>query len=145
VLRGRCGLFALGDLVADGAHDRGVAHGTVVDGRAVDDGDGIEQAATLDLGDDLGELTADIGVLSVVVGNDDLIAEAALELFANDGRDLLRRPRGASTAGEARGLRGDVEDVDLDGLGHGVLLQMVESSLAELDCAHGAHADAGAA
>jgi hypothetical protein len=106
------GGLTLRKLVADGAHDRGIADGSVVERDVVDHGHGIEQPAVLDLLDDLEVLGAYVRLVDVEVRHLDVVTVAASELVADDGRDLLRRPRRASTAGETDGRGGDIEYVD---------------------------------
>ena len=50
------GGLALGELVADGAHDGGVADRAIVEGQAVDDGHGVQQPLGAELVDELGVL-----------------------------------------------------------------------------------------
>ena len=63
-------------------------------------------------------LRAHVVCVDVAVQTCGVVAEAALDLGADDRRDLLRRPGRASTAREAVGGCGDVEDLDDDGLSH---------------------------
>lgn len=111
-------LRALGHLVLDCAHDRGVADGPIVDKHSVDRSHGVHQSALLDLGNHLGVLSAFVSQLYVVVQNPSFIAVAPLEFGADDGCDLLRRPRGASTAGETVSGGGHVVHLDDDGFSH---------------------------
>lgn len=115
---GGAGLLALDKLVLNSAHDRGVAHCTVVHGDTVNHSDGVEQPASLDLSHELGVLRPDIVRVQVAVEHLGVVAVAALDLGADDCCDLLWRPRRASTSGEAVGGRGNVEYLNDDGFSH---------------------------
>jgi hypothetical protein len=110
--------LALGELVADGAHDRGIADGTIIERHAVEDGHGVEQAASFNLRYDLLVLGANPGLVDIVIDDAGVIAKPAAQLGGDDSRDLLRRPRRSSTTGEAIRSAGNVEDLYNDRLGH---------------------------
>jgi hypothetical protein len=116
---GLCG-FSVGELVGHRSHDRGVADRTVVQRHAVNHRDRVEQAAGLDFRDDRFVVGAHARVVDVAVLDAGFVAKTAVKLSGNDRGDLLRRPRGASTAREAVGCAGNVEDLDDDRLGHGI-------------------------
>ncbi len=111
-------LLALEQLVVNRAKYRRVAYGSIVDGKSVDACDGEEQSLGLNLFDHLAVRLLHIGRLGVVVEDLSVVTVTAFELGADDGRDLLRRPRGASSTGEAFGGGGDVEHLDDDGIRH---------------------------
>jgi hypothetical protein len=54
----------------------------------------------------------DVRPAGVVVQDAGSVAETVLDLGTDDRRDLLRRPRRASTACPAGGLDGEVVDLD---------------------------------
>jgi hypothetical protein len=110
--------LTLRELVADGAHDRGIAYGTIVERHPVNHGHRVEQAARFNLGDDLLVLGANAGLVDVVIDDAGVIAKPAAQLGGDDGRDLLRRPRRSSTTGKAIRGAGNIEDLDNDWLGH---------------------------
>jgi hypothetical protein len=114
--------LAFGQLVVHGPHDCRIAHRTVVDGNAVDDRDGEEQPAAADLGEKRRVLRADVRSSDVVVVDSRVLAVAPLQLGSDDGRDLLRRPRRASTTRQACRLLWPIEDFDENGCRHVSLL-----------------------
>ena len=111
--------LAIREFVADCTHDGRVANGTVIQRHAINDRDGVEQPAILDFGDDRVVLGAHARIIDVVVVDASVVTKAAAQLGRDDCGDLLRRPRGTSTAGEAVCGAGNVEDLDDDRLGHG--------------------------
>jgi len=111
-------LLALEQLVVHRAHDGGVADGTVVDQDAVHCGHRVQEPSVLDLGDGLLMLGPSLLGLYIVIEDLRVIAEPALDLCPDYRGDLLRRPRRASSAGEAIRGAGDVVDLDYYWLSH---------------------------
>ena len=85
-------LFSLEQLVVHGAHDRWVAHRTVVHQDAVNRCDRVQKTSRLDLLNDLHVALACLSGLDVVVEHLCVVAVAALDLGADYRSDLLRRP-----------------------------------------------------
>jgi len=114
--RGASGLrgFAIRDLVAYGAHDGRIADRAVVEWYAIDNRHRVQQPALVDLFDQGSVCRLDLWLLDVAVLDDDLIVETALDLVADYRRDLLRRPRRASTTREAVAGGRYVEHFDED-------------------------------
>jgi len=105
----------------NGPHDGRVTDRAVVDEYTVDGRHRIQKPAILDLGHCLVVRRAVLLGLDVVVEDLRIIPEPALDLRANDRRDLLRRPGRSSSPGEAIRRTGDVVDLDNDWLSHGFL------------------------
>ncbi len=78
------GLSELLKPIVDCPQDRGVGDGAVVEGCAVDDGNGVEQASALDLVDERFMLPSHVRRVDVVVEDRCRIAETALHLGADD-------------------------------------------------------------
>jgi hypothetical protein len=102
----------------NGAHDRRVADCAVVHEHAVYCGDRVEQAPRLYFVDDTRMVLTRLRCLHVVVQDASVVAVAALQFGADDGRDLLRRPGRASSSREALGTGWDVVNFDDDRTGH---------------------------
>jgi hypothetical protein len=86
-----------------------------VDGAPLYDGHGIEQTAVPDGLDGIGVLSAYILARDIEVVDTGAITEPSLHLGADDGRDLLRRPRRTSTVAAACGLGRQIEHLDENG------------------------------
>ena len=71
---------------------RRVRDSAVVDGRSIDDRDGVEQAPALNLIDGRGVFRFDGFARDVVVDDLGTVAVATFQLVSDDARDLLRRP-----------------------------------------------------
>ena len=103
-----------GQLRLDGPQDCGVGDRAIVQRVTVDHRHRIEQVRVLDRLDRLEVLGPDLRLASVVIQDRHPVAISALDLGADYGRDLLRRPGRASTTGGACRLGRQVEYLDDD-------------------------------
>lgn len=83
------------------SQDAGVGDGSVVEGRAVENGDGVEQPFDLDLVENGPSGRSDGRILCVMVDDAYRISESALRFGTDYGCDLLRSPGWTSTPAEA--------------------------------------------
>ena len=90
-LLGLCGL-SIGKLVGHRAHDGGIADGAVVERIAINYGDGVQQPARFNLGNNRIELGADACIIDIAVYDASVVTKSTAQFSANNGGDLLRRP-----------------------------------------------------
>ncbi|MDZ4179474.1 MAG: hypothetical protein U1E29_09620, partial [Coriobacteriia bacterium] len=82
----------------------------------VDHGDRVQEPFGFNLGDERRARVTYGLVRNIVIGDAGGIAEPTLNLLGDDARDLLRRPGRASSTAETGGMRGHIENLNVDGV-----------------------------